>query len=268
MTEWSIFRSRSTSLSLVRTPSEWRNWNSGWAVLSALLLALPGCEPGVGSSCDQAEARCLNESTQLVCQEGKYVATPCRGPGGCALLPTVGVACDITRNKPGDVCAVGEEGVASCVNDHRMIVCRSGKYVFEPCRGADGCENSRGRARCDKSIALSGDPCKTDGEKACDTKRQELLECQGGKMTPLYRCLGENGCQVKGQLNCDLSVADKGDPCATQMEGAVACTPDRTGLVTCKGGKFVKDQDCAKDQVCQPGAATKCVKAPAATQHQ
>ncbi len=219
-----------------------------------------GCEPGVGSSCDPDEARCLNPTTELVCQDGKYIATPCRGPGGCAVLPNVGVACDITKNKPGDDCAAGEEGVASCVSDHRMIVCREGKYAFEPCRGSDGCENSRGRARCDKSLAMPGDPCQQEGEKACEVRGQELLVCRGGKMSALYRCLGAEGCQAKGKLKCDMSVADKGDACDPEMEGAAACTPDKSAILVCKGGKFVKDEDCRDGKSCNPEGATRCEK--------
>lgn len=188
------------------------------------------------------------------------MATPCRGPGGCAVLPTVGVACDITRNKPGDLCAKGEEGVASCTSDHQMIVCRGGTYRFEPCRGKEGCENSRGRANCDKTLASVEDPCKEEGSKACEVKGQDLLVCKGGKMALLYRCLGPNGCQAVGQLNCDLSVADKGDPCDAKMEGASACTPDKTAILACRSGKFVKDQDCDKNQVCESSGSTRCAE--------
>ncbi len=226
----------------------------------AVLVLVSACEPGVGSSCDPNEARCLNPSTQLVCQDGKYIATPCRGPGGCAVLPTVGVACDITKNKPGDQCSLGEEGVASCVSDHQMIVCRSGSYRFEPCRGSAGCENSRGRALCDKSMASVGDPCKEEGSKACAVGAQELLTCRAGKMEPLYRCLGPEGCQTSGKLSCDMSIADKGDPCDPEMEGAAACTPDKTSVVSCKQGKFVKDEDCGPGQLCNPSGSTRCEK--------
>ena len=229
-------------------------------LLLPLLLIVSACEPGLGSSCEPDEARCLNASTQLVCQDGKYIATPCRGPGGCAVLPTMGVACDITKNKPGDQCAMAEEGVASCVSDHQMIVCRAGMYRFEPCRGSAGCENSRGRALCDKSLARAGDACKEEGSKACGVGAQELLTCHAGKMEPLYRCLGPEGCRAKGKLNCDMSIAEKGDPCDSQMEGAAACTPNKTSVVTCKGGKFVKDEDCGPGKLCNPSGSTRCEK--------
>ena len=231
-----------------------------WLIQASVLWLAVACEPGVGSDCDPNEARCLNESTELVCQDGKYIATPCRGPGGCAVLPTVGVACDITKNQPGDACATTEAGVASCVSDHRMIVCRNQKYAFEPCRGKNGCENSRGRALCDKSLAQLGDPCKSDGEKACDLRGRELLVCHNSKMASLYRCLGPRGCQSKGKLGCDMSVADKGDACAPEMEGAAACTPDQTGILACKGGKFVRDEDCKQGQSCTVEGAPKCEK--------
>lgn len=219
-----------------------------------------GCEPGVGSSCDPEEARCLNGSTQLVCQDGEYIATPCRGPGGCAVLPTVGVACDITKNKAGDICATHEEGAASCTTEHQMVVCRGGKYAFEPCRGPAGCENSRRRANCDKTLASVGDPCKDEGGKACSAQGEDLLACKGGTMQPLYHCRGAAGCEAAGKLNCDLSLAEVGDPCDPQMEGAAACTPDKREIVTCKAGSFIKDQACGPKMVCEPGSSTQCVK--------
>lgn len=175
-------------------------------------------------------------------------------------MPTVGVACDITKNKPGDRCAMGEEGVASCVSDHQMVVCRSGTYRFEPCRGSEGCENSRGRALCDKSMASVGEPCKEDGSKACAVGAQEVLTCQAGKMESLYRCLGPDGCQAKGKLNCDMSIADKGDPCDAQMEGAAACSPDKNSIVICKGGKFLEREECGSGKLCNPSGSTRCEK--------
>jgi len=141
-----------------------------------------------------------------------------------------------------------------------MLVCRAGKYAFEPCRGNAGCENSRGRAHCDKSLAEVGDPCKEAGSKARGVSGQELLECRDGRMQPLYRCLGPAGCQAQGKLNCDMSIAEKGDACDAGMEGAAACTPEKSGIVVCRGGKFVKDQECPAPQVCNPSGSTRCEK--------
>ena len=224
--------------------------------LAPFFLSL-GCEPGIGSNCDGDEATCLNATTQLVCQDGEYIATPCRGPGGCAVLPTVGVACDISKNKPSDSCAKSEEGAAMCVSDHQMIVCRGGKYVHEPCRGVDGCVNEHRRAMCDKSVAVAGDPCKGDA-KACDSKGKTVLSCKDGKMGLLYGCLGPDGCLAKGKLDCDMSVAEQGDSCDVQMEGASACSVNRRAILACKGGKFVADERCKDDEVCNPAGSIKC----------
>lgn len=232
-----------------------------WILLGALLFA-PGCEAGVGSSCDGDEASCLNANTQLICEDGKYIATPCRGPGGCAALPNVGVACDISKNKPSDACAKSEEGAAMCVSDHQMIVCRAGKYAHEPCRGADGCVNEQRRAMCDKSVAVAGDPCQGSA-KACDAKGKTVLSCNGGKMSLLYGCLGPDGCQAKGKLDCDMSVAEQGDSCDKQMEGASACSVNRRTILSCKGGKFVADEHCKDSEVCNPSGSIKCEPAPA-----
>ena len=224
-------------------------------------LFVAGCEPGIGSSCDADEATCLNANTQLVCEDQEYIATPCRGPGGCAVLPNLGVACDISKNKPSDSCAKSEEGAATCVSDHQMIVCRSGKYEYEPCRGADGCVNEHRRAMCDKSVAATGDPCKQSA-KACDAKGKAVLSCKDGKMSVLYGCLGPDGCQAKGKLDCDMSVAEQGDSCDPQMEGASACSVNKRSILACKGGKFVADEDCKDGEVCNPTGSISCEPAP------
>jgi hypothetical protein len=57
-----------------------------------------------------------------------------------------------------------------------------------------------------------------------------------------------------------MSVADKGDPCDEQMQGASACTPNKASIVMCGDGEFIKDQDCKKGEECNPGGATRCEK--------
>jgi hypothetical protein len=44
--------------------------------LLALCLITAACKPSVGSSCERGEARCLDRQTQLICSEGRLIATP------------------------------------------------------------------------------------------------------------------------------------------------------------------------------------------------
>ena len=141
-------------------------WNSFFVLL---LVVCAGCKPGVGTSCDKGEARCQDKQTQLACQGGKYIATPCRGPGGCSITPD-GIHCDISKNKPGDPCSTDDVGAAACSDEKTLIACVEGKYQPSPCRGPKGCTSSDGRPTCDTSIAAPGDACKdTEKPKGCST---------------------------------------------------------------------------------------------------
>ena len=219
-------------------------WNSFFVLL---LVVCAGCKPGVGTSCDKGEARCQDKQTQLACQGGKYIATPCRGPGGCSITPD-GIHCDISKNKPGDPCSTDDVGAAAGSDEKTLIACVEGKYQPSPCRGPKGCTSSDGRPTCDTSIAAPGDACKdTEKPKGCSTDGKQLLTCQSGKMALSFWCRGPDGCSAKdGKLDCDLSVAKLDDPCIKEMEGKNACALDRKAIVVCKGSKFVVDEKCEK----------------------
>ncbi len=220
-------------------------------LLSLCTLALIGCRPKVGSSCDKGEARCQDHYTQLACQNGHYIATPCRGPGGCAHTDA-GISCDITKNKPGDQCSTDDEGAAVCLDKKQMVACRGGKYRLEECRGPDGCQKEDARAKCDMSISVPGDSCHDPGSKACSTDGKQLLSCQDGKMTLVNYCRGKDGCTAApgGKLGCDMSVAKEGDPCGKTMDARIACADDKSGIVKCEHGKFVSDEKCKAGKKC------------------
>jgi len=222
------------------------------AVLFCLCtVALFGCRPKVGSSCDMGEARCQDHHTQLACQQGHYIATPCRGPKGCARTDA-GVSCDISKNKPGDAYSTDDEGAAVCLDNKQMIACRGGKYRLQKCRGPEGCQTEGARAKCDTSISVPGDNCHEPGSKACSTDGTQLLACQDGKMTLVNYCRGEDGCTAAagGKLGCDMSVAKEGDPCDKSVLGRIACSADRTGIVKCDHGKFKSDEKCKSGKKC------------------
>jgi hypothetical protein len=224
-------------------------------------LAFAGCKPGVGSRCDTGEARCIDPSKALVCEDGRFIEMACRGKDGCRLVVDR-TACDVHGNKSGDACSTDDEGSAVCTGEQAMLSCRRGRYVSVACRGQHGCVEQGGRAECDESIAESGEACGTDGKKSCSADGKRVLTCAAGKTETRYQCRGERGCSVKtGKIDCDVSVARGGDACDPLFEGTFACTEDASAIVRCKEGKFVPDETCKPGLRClaEPGT-TRCAK--------
>ncbi len=236
-------------------------WKTLWIGFGIAVLS--GCKPGVGSSCDKGEAKCLSKTAQLSCEDGKYVETPCRGANGCAITPD-GIRCDISGNKAGDRCSKDDNGAAACADPKTLVVCNAGQYQPAPCRGPDGCQQKEGRAVCDTSIAEPGDHC-ADAEKpkACSKDGSQLLSCKQGKMATVFFCRGPDGCGIKdGKLNCDLTVAKLDDVCPGEMDGKHACTQDRKQILVCKAQKFSKDSACDKagESCLSDGGSIRCGK--------
>jgi hypothetical protein len=229
--------------------------------LVASFALLTHCKPGVGSSCEKGESRCIDGKRALVCQDGKYIETLCRGKNGCRLEPA-GTACDIHENRDGDLCSTDEEGAAACVDPKTLVACRKGAYVRVPCRGPGGCAEEGGNARCDTSVAEAGESCAEEGKKACSLDGKRVLACSAGKMASKYECRGEKGCvSHSGKLDCDFSIAALGDACDQKLEGHFACDAEKKHIVRCAGGKFVADEACKKGTTCQSGGgSTKCEK--------
>ena len=225
-------------------------------------LSLPDCKPSAGSACDKGEARCLDAKRELVCQAGKFIESPCNGPGGCRLTER-GTSCDFSGNKAGDPCSADEEGAATCRNKDGMLACHGGLYAVVPCRGSHGCVNAEGRASCDTSIAEPSDACPDENLKACSVDGSQVLICKQHTMQRFYQCRGANGCvSSPGKLSCDTSIAKLGDACDKKLEGqAFSCTPDAREILVCKGGAFILDQTCPAGEKCQSvGSSTKCEK--------
>jgi hypothetical protein len=230
------------------------------SVVLGVALSSANCKPSVGSSCEPDESRCLDRTSQLSCNDGHFIQTPCKGPGGCA-ADDKGVRCDISGNQPGDPCSRADEGAASCVGP-RMIVCRGGKYGFAECRGEKGCSNEAGRALCDTSVAIGGDSCVKEGLKACSTDGKQAMSCKAGKMQPLYACRGEAGCSsAGGKVSCDTSIADIGDVCDASGEGKNACSTQRDAILVCRAAHFALDEKCKRGTKCNAsGGSVSCDK--------
>lgn len=208
-----------------------------------------GCKKGVGSSCGKGDARCLDPSTVLVCQEGEYIAAPCRGPQGCVLTAR-GTLCDVTGNAAGDACSRDDEGSATCANPETLLTCRGGRYEVSRCGGPKGCSVEGASAVCDATVAAKDDVCRP-GARACSQDGKAVLACEGGKLVPARHCRGKQGCTVKGrELECDTSVAAIDDPCSREMEGSVACSERGDQVLICRGQRFAIEEVCKKGKRC------------------
>jgi hypothetical protein len=207
----------------------------GLAVLltaSVLAFSLSACKEKVGDGCTKDKAACQDEKTALSCQGGKYIATPCSGPGGCKISGGQ-VSCDITGNKTGDPCSTDDEGTGQCTPDKKELVkCKAGKLVREACDGKGGCVDHTCNMR-----PKAGDRC-NKGDAVCADAKSELT-CDGGKLAK-FACKGPSGCtETDKEVKCDFAGAAAGDPCSRDDEGDLACSADGKSSIECKGGKYV-----------------------------
>lgn len=225
------------------------------------LVAFSSCKPGPGSSCDPLEARCLDAKRAIVCDNGKFVETPCRGKTGCFTVQE-STTCDFSANQPGDVCSKSNEGVAVCAGEDAMLACHGRKFERVPCRGPRGCEMVAGQPNCDQSVAEVGEACKKQNAKACSVDKTQVLSCSDGHMKAHYACRGEGQCSsAGGKLACDQTVAKLGDTCDKALSGHIACSEDKKSLITCQNERFVPSEKCKPGTLCTvAGQSTKCEK--------
>jgi hypothetical protein len=222
--------------------------------MRAVLLALGGllvaCRPSVGGACEKGEARCLDASRALACEQGHFIETPCRGPKGC-VASEQSIACDIDKNRSGDRCSLDEEGSAVCQDGQHLLACHGGTYQAVPCRGPRGCVLESGHALCDTSVGVAGEACRDEGKKCCAEDKSAVLSCKERRLSTLYTCRGPRGCIASGsKLDCDMSMALESDPCDPRLEGHIACNGERTATLVCKGSKFVLDEKCKPSMGC------------------
>ncbi len=180
-------------------------------VTSALgLFVFLGCnrQPGPGDACKPTDIRCVDPKTELACQKGVFIAAPCKGPAGCREDGKV-LLCDFTGNETGDPCSTDEDGNAKCASATRRIVCRSGKYFVDECRGDQGCRSSGGVILCDQTKSEENDPC-ASSTSACSTDGKRVLTCRNGRFVTTALCPGEGGCSIaEHQVSCDLGKSEK-----------------------------------------------------------
>jgi hypothetical protein len=213
------------------------------AIALLLLVAGSACKRKAGSACKGAESLCFDQTTALACRGGTLAPVPCPGPMACAKYQDH-ANCDTSIAAAGQAC-MGEEDEYACSPDKKQaVVCKGGK--FEPyleCRGAAGCSMLGRTVACDTSVAVKGDPCKTQGAVACAEDKTQMLTCRDGRFD-LYRfCRGQYGCFLKGDApSCDETISLAGDPCG--LPGQVVCAVDGKTELVCQGGTFTKSLTC------------------------
>ena len=214
-------------------------------------LACDSTRADVGDGCgrDGARACSVDGKSELRCRDGKMaIEWSCRG--GCAIDGNGNPRCTPT-GEVGEICR--PDSIVCDGAQKSQLDCVAGKLaVTRTCHGARGCETvAGGGVRCDRTLALDGEPCKQEGIGACDPGQQYVLLCQNGKFTRALECLGKLHCELPGNysVRCDKSVVPAGEACTE--ETAASCTPDGA-QVRCTDGSWVKDKKwkARKGEVC------------------
>jgi hypothetical protein len=192
-----------------------------------------------GCGHDGARACSTDGSKELRCRGGQFdIEWSCRG--SCALDESHNPKCTPT-GLAGDACR--PDSIVCDVAQKTQLDCVDGKLApTRTCHGALGCvTDPGGGVRCDRTRALEGEECKTDGTGACDMGQKNVLVCQGGHYKTQLQCLGPIGCELPGNysVRCDKSIVLENEACTE--ESAISCTPDGK-QVKCTSGKFAIDK--------------------------
>ncbi len=105
---------------------------AGLVVAVGLLAACGGASPG--GACNKNGFLCFDTTTALECRDGKWLALPCRGSGGCVAAKDGQshdiIKCDMIGNKEGDACASTAENRGLCTPDGKAVLeCRQGNLA-------------------------------------------------------------------------------------------------------------------------------------------
>lgn len=174
-----------------------------------------------------------------------------------AFASVVAVLAGGCSKKAGSSCKGNE---SMCLDKKTALSCRQGAFVEVACAGPLGCSKYQDHANCDTSIAKPGQACMgEEDEYACTGNGKRALVCSKSGSFGLYlECRGKNGCSMLGRTpSCDVSVAEKGDPCKTT--GALACSTDQKQMMICRDGKFAVHRYCRGQNGCaNPGETPTC----------
>lgn len=163
------------------------------------------------------------------------------------VLATFLVAAGCGAKKAGTPC---KGASSSCADPKTALACQGGKLVEVACGGPLACVTFKDHANCDTSVATLGAPCMgEEDEYSCTPDKKRALVCKGGRFALHQECRGAAGCSILGKsVSCDLTIAEKTDPCPTQ--GATACSSDQKEMLRCEDHRFVPYRFCRGQYGC------------------
>jgi hypothetical protein len=166
------------------------------------------------------------------------------GLAGCS-KPTAGRACRLSNQ-------------LVCTAPDRALVCTGGAWFEIACKGKGGCARRGDGDNCDNTIAAEGDSCSREppADYSCSADGARALVCKDGHFVVWRQCRGADGCEVvsDGQLRCDTTLGEPGDPCVAV--GTYACSVDRKAKLGCDAGFLVPASSCRGPKGCSFERAT------------
>jgi hypothetical protein len=198
----------------------------------------------------RAFAWCILGATTLSCGPEKSKPTTPRSAPPASASSQVAETSSATSASAAPACAPGPP---SCGPDKKSLIAMAcGKEtVMQSCLGPGGCTSSGAGVRCDESLSRPGEACRLEQSFGCSPEKDAMTQCRSGKVVLASTCRGLRKCQIGGAVQCDTSIADPGDACAS--EGRMACAKDAKTLLRCQGGTFNTAEQC-KYQPCVIGA--------------
>jgi hypothetical protein len=140
-------------------------------------------------------------------------------------------------------------------------VCKNRRFErYLECRGKGGCTQLGQQVSCDTSLAVRGDPCRSESAVSCTDDQQEMVICREGKFVPYRFCRGDYHCSLKGDTpQCDETRSVEGDPCG--LPGYVVCSFDGQYELVCQGSSFMRSRPCKRAPCVvtnKPGRTIEC----------
>jgi hypothetical protein len=221
--------------------------------LVVVLSQCKGLKPTAGQACfiGNNKYQCTDPATALLCQNGKWVNMPCRGPKGCSGVGNM-QSCDDDLAQAGEACmmSVGGDNIACGTDKLSELVCTAGVWkTTRSCKGPKHCSITGTIVHCDDTMADVGDACVAepgDDNYACSVDKKIMTECDAtsSKFIVSDNCRGQKGCWLEGnKVNCDLSAARIGDKC--HLVDNHSCSEDATQEVKCSPQfTWIKQRDC------------------------
>ena len=221
--------------------------------LLVILSQCKGLKPTPGAPCmiGNNKFNCTDPLTALLCQNGKWVTMPCRGPKGCSGSGTF-QRCDDDLAQAGDACMMEASGdnIACSLDKVSELTCVAGVWkLTRTCKGPKKCTLIGTTFNCDDSMGDVNDPCVVEsGENnygcSTDKKIEVVCDAASSKFLLSQACRGPNGCHIEGTgVFCDRSMARAGEKCRPVDNHS--CSEDATQELKCSPQfTWIKQRDC------------------------